>query len=83
MVDSCTNRSLWDDYHSVDAAFSGFFTAFDADIWTAFTSKGSDFYHPLWGFIIVFETTFNIAILAFSVYILINFYRKKHFYHGY
>ncbi|OMD28178.1 hypothetical protein BJP48_00130 [Paenibacillus odorifer] len=59
--------------------FQDSFTAFDAAIWTAFTSKGSDFYHPLWGFIIVFETTFNIAILAFSVYILINFYRKKAF----
>lgn len=57
--------------------FQDSFTAFDADIWTEFTSKGSEFYHPLWGFIIVFETIYNVILLAFSVYILIKFYKRK------
>ncbi|WP_068774275.1 DUF2569 domain-containing protein [Paenibacillus sp. FJAT-26967] len=47
------------------------------DIWDALTSPSSEAYHPLWGFIIVFESLANVLLLLLSVYILLNFYRKK------
>ncbi|WP_440962198.1 DUF2569 domain-containing protein [Paenibacillus nitricinens] len=50
---------------------------FDTEVWTALTSNESEFYHPLWGATVVFEIVFTLAILIFSVYILINFYGKK------
>lgn len=52
-------------------------TVFDAEIWRTFTSSQSELYHPLWGFIFIFETVFIVAVLLFGVYILINFYLKK------
>lgn len=57
--------------------FQGSFTAFDAEFWNTFTSSDSELYHPLWGFIIVFETVFSVGFVLFSAYILINFYGKK------
>lgn len=50
---------------------------FNSEVWGIFTSTESEYYHPLWGFIIVLEAVYNVAIVIFSVYILINFYRKK------
>ncbi|WP_419886560.1 DUF2569 domain-containing protein [Paenibacillus sp. B-A-8] len=50
---------------------------FDTEVWTALTSSESEFYHPLWGTTVVFEIVFTLALLLFSIYILVHFYRRK------
>lgn len=52
-------------------------TIFDPETWSALTSSESEFYHPSWGFIIIFESVYNVAIIGLCIYILINFYLKK------
>lgn len=47
------------------------------ETWNMITSKNSEFYHPLWRPLLIFEITYNILFLLFIVYILVNFYRKK------
>lgn len=48
-----------------------------SDNWDLFTSKESEFYHPLWRPFLTFETAYNILFILFIVYILSRFYRKK------
>lgn len=57
--------------------FGNSLSVFDAEIWNLFTSSESEFYHPLWGFIFVFEIVFIVTVLLFGVFILFNFYMKK------
>jgi hypothetical protein len=45
--------------------------------WELLTSDQSDYYHPLWGPVIIFETVYNALFLMFSIYTVIAFYRKK------
>lgn len=42
-----------------------------------FTSKSSEYYHVLWGPIIVFESLFGILNVLFIGYILMQFYQKR------
>ncbi|MHA0856445.1 DUF2569 domain-containing protein [Paenibacillus sp. CMAA1364] len=51
--------------------------AFSPETWNVLTSTDSELYHPLWGPLLVFETICNVSFLAFSVFILFNFYRRK------
>lgn len=51
--------------------------AFSEDTWEIFTSIESEFYHPLWGPVIIFEALYNISFLVFCIYILFAFYGKK------
>ncbi|OMF37757.1 hypothetical protein BK133_04260 [Paenibacillus sp. FSL H8-0548] len=47
------------------------------ETWEFLTSKSSEVYHALWGPAIIFELVYNILLILFSVYSLIQFYRKK------
>lgn len=51
--------------------------AFSPETWNLLTSKDSEFYHPLWGPTLIFETIYNILFAIFCVYILFNFYQRK------
>ena len=48
-----------------------------SEYWTLLTSRDSEFYHPLWGPVIIFETIYNISLIAYVVFILVHFYRRK------
>ena len=47
------------------------------ETWQLLTSEGSSLYDPLWKPIIIFEAIYNILFFIFSIYILVQFYRKK------
>ena len=51
--------------------------AFSAETWDILTIKQSEYYHPLWAPVIIYEAAFNILFLLFSIYILFNLYAKK------
>lgn len=51
--------------------------AFKSETWTLLTSKDSEFYHALWAPLITFEAVYNIALIAFCIYILTQLYAKK------
>jgi hypothetical protein len=51
--------------------------ALSAETWNVLTSKQSEFYHPLWGPVLIFETLYNVVLLVFCAYILIVFYGKR------
>lgn len=50
---------------------------FSADVWEVLTSIGSEYYHPLWGPLIISETIINILMFIFCIYIMVKFYGKK------
>ncbi|MFD2117894.1 DUF2569 domain-containing protein [Paenibacillus yanchengensis] len=52
-------------------------TIFTDGTWQLLTSKGSDFYDPLWKPTLIFETVYNILFSIFTLFILVQFYRKK------
>ena len=41
------------------------------------TSKDSEFYHPLWMPVTIFEAAITVLVLVFCVYILVYFYEKR------
>lgn len=45
--------------------------------WYPLTEKLSEFYHPLWGTILIYNLVFRIIFLLFIIFILIKFYGKK------
>lgn len=49
----------------------------NTETWTLLTSVESDFYHPLWGPVIIYECVYNLFFLVFSVYTIIAFYKKR------
>ncbi len=51
--------------------------AFLNDTWELLTSQLSEYYHPLWGPILIFETLYNVAFFIFCIYILVCLYGKK------
>lgn len=51
--------------------------SFTSEAWQLLTSKDSSLYDPLWKPIIIFEAVYNILFLIFTIYIIIQFYRKK------
>lgn len=54
-----------------------YFTVFDSENWNVFTSRESEYYHPLWGPTFIIETVFSTFLLGFTVFTLYMFYRKK------
>jgi len=50
---------------------------FTSEVWEMLTSEGSELYDPLWKPTILFESIYHVASVVFSIYILIQFYRKK------
>lgn len=68
---------------SVIGGFISIFTkiipTFDPAVWEVLTTPGTEWYHPLWGPLVVFETIFAIASLVLVIYLLICFYLKKSF----
>ncbi|TCZ79352.1 DUF2569 domain-containing protein [Paenibacillus albiflavus] len=57
--------------------FQNSLPVFTTDTWEVLTSIKSQYYHPLWGPVLIFESIYNVLFLFFSIYILINFYGKK------
>lgn len=49
----------------------------DVEVWEAVTSKGSEYYHPLWGPFMIAEIIINMLLLIFCIYIIVKFYGKK------
>ncbi|WFR62329.1 DUF2569 domain-containing protein [Paenibacillus amylolyticus] len=47
------------------------------ETWELLTSEQSDYYHPLWGPVIIFETVYNALFLVFGIYTIIALYSKK------
>jgi len=41
------------------------------------TSRESEFYHELWGPLIIFEVIYNTLLIGFCIYVLFTFYSKK------
>ncbi|MEO2214525.1 DUF2569 domain-containing protein [Paenibacillus amylolyticus] len=57
--------------------FQQIIPTFTTETWEMLTSKQSDYYHPLWGPVIIFEMVYNTLFLLFSVYTIFAFYSKK------
>ncbi|CAH0119766.1 hypothetical protein PAE9249_02274 [Paenibacillus sp. CECT 9249] len=53
------------------------FPIFGSETWELLTSPESEYYHPLWAPMIVFETVYNIAFVLFCGLILFHFYGKR------
>ena len=49
----------------------------NATTWQALTSPSSPNYHPLWAPLIGFEVVANIAVFAFGLWVLIQFFSKS------
>ncbi|WKL00573.1 DUF2569 domain-containing protein [Paenibacillus amylolyticus] len=47
------------------------------ETWELLTSEKSEYYHPLWGPVVIFETVYNTLFLVFGIYTIIAFYSKK------
>lgn len=47
------------------------------ETWNALTDSSSTAYHPLWGPLIVFEVTANLALFFFTLWLLWIFFRKS------
>jgi hypothetical protein len=52
--------------------------AFKPEVWDALTTPGAPAYHPLWGPLIVSEAVWNTALVAFTLVLLVLFFRKHH-----
>ncbi|WJH30608.1 DUF2569 domain-containing protein [Paenibacillus sp. CC-CFT742] len=50
---------------------------FTTETWELLTSKQSDYYHALWGPVLIFELVYNVLFLFFSLYTVYAFYSKK------
>nr|WP_301291513.1 DUF2569 domain-containing protein [Paenibacillus xylanexedens] len=57
--------------------FQQIIPTFTTETWEMLTSKQSDYYHPLWGPVLIFEMVYNTLFLLFSVYTIFVFYSKK------
>lgn len=57
--------------------FQQIIPTFTTETWEMLTSKQSDYYHPLWGPVLIFEMVYNTLFLLFSVYTIFAFYSKK------
>ena len=66
---------------SVIGGFVSIFTkilpSYEPEVWELLTTSGTDWYHPLWAPLIVFETLFAAASLALVLFLLVCFYLKK------
>ena len=51
---------------------------FEKGIWATLTTPGTQAYHPLWAPVLVFEILFNIAFLAFELFLLYLLFTKSH-----
>lgn len=57
--------------------FNDTLPALRSENWELFTSQDSPFYDSMWKPVLYFETAANALMLAFLLYCLVNFYRKK------
>lgn len=51
--------------------------AFWGDTWALLTSSSSEFYHPLWAPLLVFEALANIALGGYALYVFVQFLGEK------
>lgn len=51
---------------------------FEDGTWEALTTVGTDAYHPLWAQVLIGEITFNVLILAASIYLIYLFFSKHY-----
>ncbi|MFS0727689.1 DUF2569 domain-containing protein [Paenibacillus sp. 1P07SE] len=52
-------------------------SGFSPEIWPVLTSPDSELYYPLFGPVLIFEAVKNVLFMAFTIFILVCFYRKK------
>lgn len=45
--------------------------------WRILADPASEFYEPLWVPLVIFESVYNILFFLFTIFVLIQFYRKK------
>lgn len=55
---------------------------FEDESWELFTSPYGEFYHPDWEQVFVFELLGNVAMLVFSLVLLVMFFGKKRCFPG-
>jgi len=53
---------------------------FEPENWIEFTTVGGDFYHPLFGTIVILELVYNISIPLLAIWLLILMYMKRTFF---
>ncbi len=51
--------------------------AFSDDVWLALTTPGSEAYHHLWGPVLIAELSGNLTAIAFSILLLVLFFKKS------
>lgn len=59
--------------------FTTFIPSFQPDVREIFTTPGSEYYHPLWGPLLLFEAAYGVLLLLFAAVLLVCFYMKKSF----
>ena len=50
---------------------------FDSGGWDFLTTPGSEYYHPLWAPLLIFEIAGNFGLLVFSIILLVFFFQKN------
>jgi hypothetical protein len=50
---------------------------FTSDTWRILTTPGEPAYHPLWGPLLLAEAAVNVVLLAVSVALLFQFFRRR------
>jgi hypothetical protein len=48
-----------------------------SETWNALTDSGSAAYHPLWGPVLIFEVVANLALFAYTLWLLWLFFNKS------
>jgi len=57
--------------------FSSWLPAVSGEAWTALTTSGTPFYHPMWAPLIISELVGNVAFLIFSIILAGFFFQKR------
>lgn len=57
--------------------FSQTLSAYSTDTWAALTTPGGQSYHPAWAPLLLGELGFNLAMIVFSLLLVIMFYQKR------
>jgi len=57
--------------------FVNILPVYEHETWTALISSESVVYHEMWAPVVIFETVYNIALIAYVIYLITQFYGKK------
>ncbi|MCR2807861.1 DUF2569 domain-containing protein [Paenibacillus soyae] len=59
--------------------FTTFIPSFQPEVWEVFATPGSEWYHPLWGPLLIFETAYGLLTLLAVIILFTCFYMRKSF----